>query len=1038
MYQLDSTKGWHSDFEPQTQPAGTYRKLVNGVRSLSGGIQSEPSSSPILNLGGLSLLGWCELTQELILFLGNGADCQVGVLGVDDVYTPILNTPELTFDLAYRVCSLGKKNFKGERVVYFTDGKNPLRFLNLDSPPTVDIADNLQLFTYASLPTPTWLPELENSGEVPTGVYQVVARQLTRSTNPTSYGLLSEVLPVVEENRAVGRDQFDGALPQTPTSKALQVRFDNLDKDFPFLQVVIITFQGTGNQFQAYEVGTIGLNGRTSYTFTYRGVSQHVREVPVEELVTQPIRYETARVLSQKDGILVASNLTTKPKPAFSFQELANQVSLRYTIEEVDITTLTFQDYKDELLSATKRGYRRGETYAFALSPLYRDYQDTTAYHIPAPPYLGTFPQEAEEVGTVDPANTSSKALGTYQSSEEYPEGFDYPTGLVRYHVLPTLAQEPMLVTRGGVTYLRLLGIEADFSSIPLLPDEVSKDLVGFQLLRLERTLANSRILTQGIASPHMKADNLPTMGMVPWGGHPSVVNGHAEEYFPRLLGFLSPEVVFDGTAFPGVARSGQYLRAVTQLYGNQVLPSSDGQSLAEGDRRYNLLLDYTQHLPLPVGQSFTLTLDQSATDQVPVGRDTSSTTPTENTYSLPDGTLINLVGTNGYQFFKTTTDPDFNTRYYNGRQGETWYDDKGDSSDEVSVNGVYKGGADIGIVGSTQRNLYNLTISRSAQYGKVEDGVYHRIGTYSLGSGSSVQVWGGDTFLVKWAVVTTATSFPVQARSLQYFWCESSHNLNYRHYLKTVGIAGNADYQQGTLPYYPKYPTITNRDPTRLGILDFSPALGHSAGYNHQYSFQDKLLSYFPKGITEEEVTQFENRSIYSQQSVEGEQLDAYRVFLPNDYQDIPKVRGPITQTFTLGNTFYVHTSQGLWRTFFNEQVSQAASSGEVYLGTGGVFTRPPVEVVPVEGGYAGTQGQWGITTPYGHFFPDTYNHKVWKLAGDGQLEDLTKQGIRKWAMENITLVADQPALGKGYTLAWDYRLERLLVTKLTTPAVV
>ncbi|MDO7847630.1 hypothetical protein Q5H92_14775 [Hymenobacter sp. M29] len=1031
MYQADFTKGWHSDFDPIDQPSQTYRRLVNGIRGLGGTIESEPGQELLSPLGDLKLLGHYTLGPDIVLFLSDGTTHQVTVLDSQDQFQNILNHPDLNFSLAHRISVEGKLNFKGERVVYFADGYNPLRYLNLDSPPTVDVANNLKLMTSASLPIPQWLEQVEGGGSVPTGVYQVVARQLTRSTNPTGFGLTSEVLSVVDENRAVGRDQYDGGLPQTPTTKALQVRFTNLDPDYPFLEPVIITYQGTGNQFTAYTLPVVQLNGRTEYTLTYRGESQHQKEVLLEELVSQPTRYTSALTLSQKDGILVASNLQAQGRPDFSFQTFANAVTLTYTITEVVVGD-NFLDYKGELPSATLRGYRRGETYAFGLSPLYQDYQDTTAYHIPASHYVGTGTQELDEVGYVDRANTTTKALGTYQSTDDYPTGFDYPTGKVRYHVMPTVEQEPLLVTRGGVTYLRILGVVADFTSAhALLPADGIPGLTGFNLVRMSRTPENSRVLTQGIAQQHL--DRNTDTGLSGWAGHAPGQNQNPT-YRANLLGFFSPETVILGQ----VPTTAQYIKGVAQLAGDQVNVAQKRDNASTG-LYFHLLLDYKAQTVFPSGGPYSGTLVASLTDRVPAGIDHEAGV---STYDLKDGSLtLTTTETPGYVLLKTTQNLSFNTRLYGDGKAETYYKVEANATDGVYANGNNVDGASyLQVVGDTQRFLYNLTTANPAQYGRVEDGTYHRVGTWSLSPTALTQsFWGGDTFLGKFAVVVNQPYLQVlaDARSLQYFWCESSVNVNYRHYLRRVGEPGDADYQAGTLPCYPKYPKLWEEDTSKpLGLLNYSPSLGHPTGYNRQYSFEDQLLSYFPTGLTEEEVTQFPNRSIYSQQSVEGEQVDAYRQFLPNDYQDVPKSHGPITQTFVLGGTFGWHTSRGLWKGFFNEQVSQAASNGEVYLGTGGVFSRPPVLVVDGEGGYAGCQGQWGLTTPYGHFFPDTQHRKVWKLTPGWELQDLTKQGIRQWADTHLTPVPDQPGLDSGYTLGWDYHRDRLLLTKLTTPA--
>jgi hypothetical protein len=242
--------------------------------------------------------------------------------------------------------------------------------------------------------------------------------------------------------------------------------------------------------------------------------------------------------------------------------------------------------------------------------------------------------------------------------------------------------------------------------------------------------------------------------------------------------------------------------------------------------------------------------------------------------------------------------------------------------------------------------------------------------------------------------------------RSLTNIFIESKINCNYRHRIidrptpySDVGAQLGPDF----------YPNSSNPNDV-MGICT-SFQYAQNNGYNITYSFDNDVRTFVPKPFGFVQVEKLPTRTIYSQQSLQGEQTDQYRIFLINDLQDLPRDKGEITNQFVFNNTLYLHVENALWRTFVNTAVQIAASNvNAVLLGNGGVFDRPPELVFRQDGGYAGTQHKWGCAnTPFGYVFPDFKNKKIFVF--NDQLEEISAVGMTTWFNNNMNQPFNNPA---------------------------
>jgi hypothetical protein len=291
-----------------------------------------------------------------------------------------------------------------------------------------------------------------------------------------------------------------------------------------------------------------------------------------------------------------------------------------------------------------------------------------------------------------------------------------------------------------------------------------------------------------------------------------------------------------------------------------------------------------------------------------------------------------------------------------------------------------------------------------------------------------TIELFNGDTFISKMAIMSTTTephdehTSELAFYTMSYVMLESSINAHYRHY-----TTSNGSSFKGTVPYFPKERTLWSKE-GQSGLFQVNPINGHSNGYNKQYSFDAGIKKFYPKPLLlEEEVNNYGNRVIYSEVSLEGEQFDANRLFLPNNYHDVPKHKGAISDMFVHNSNLYFHTPQTLFKAYFNESTTQLSSSGELVLGNGGLFPRPSIETYTIEGGYGGSSSSSGINTPYGRIFIDEIQGKVF-LLGESMVE-ISMDGLSKWFRKGLSV--EQETLTKGYVATFDYTNRRYILCK-------
>lgn len=1016
--------GMLPQFDSIVKLPGSYLMAINMMRDETGTIMNEHGTKSAFQLpAGRIINGMCNLGNDIIIISTAVSPMitttEIGILDINDNYHIKLTRNDLDYTEETRLNLEARINHRGERIIYIAGKGVKLRVINLDITIPTDGFDRLtSLFLEYDLPK-TEVKEIVTGGNVTSGVYQFAARLVTESNNVTPFGAVTGPIPIGTGTLGDRKD-YGGADPQTPTNQAIPFTVSEIDPTFSHIEPCVITYMGEANIIRVRSLGKIPIDNRSSIDIKYTGALQEVGDILESQLNIDATLYEFAEHITQKDNTLILANVHESEDKVI-WQNVANQIKVRYVehsmpvLENIDFRRITpegeiplrpedymagnnlhdstwvdrgvggsFNDYANPINCAKFVTYKRDEVYSFTFTPVFISGREGDAYHIPA----------------LDPIPGSKMLRPVLSTSHRYPNDFSVFAGqFVRYHRMPGNEESPFIVMDGDIAILKPLGLEFE------LPEGNWKDKVSGYKIGRENRRGKETILCQGLIKPIYRIGDassilytpVPGMGNVQLGGivetgtimnrgnlsrdHKSIFTFHAPDLLMNKQTILPDQLVkvaeLKGVikaANPGRIETGAFDAGINFVdtaisnYNKEIVPIYNevdyisSESLDPEDRPME---PTAANLTRPLGKGQVTLTYRRILECIAITTKLEHTTINNFVESMVPNRHI---GINTYRLFDNANDAKLSL-YELRRNVSEFYGD---------------------IYNKESLPIIQVNLSKPLQDPRTNQPV----------NTLRPIAFGGDTYISKFAYTFKDTGprtesnerIPYKMSSMVYFWLESQNNYNFRHYRD---IANN---ESGTLPYYPKNKVIRNME---NGILDFPVAMGHSELYNKHYSAQNLFKRNYTKAVDEERIAKFENRIIYSATSIEGERFDAFRLFLPGNYHDIPKQYGKITGIFIQGNDLFIHSERSLWRAFYNNLATQATSEGDIVLGNGGAFPRPSIPMITNAGGYAGCLDiRSSIGTPMGRYFYDGNNAKFYHL-GEG-LQEVSNSHMFNFLREN------------------------------------
>ncbi len=338
-------KGIMKDYNESFIGEGTYTHARNAVNNSHDGqvgvLGNEPSNIFCVNLP-YTLIGCIHLgDDQWVVFTTDDTNSEIGIFDESDCTYQSLRSPDgnpinfncLGFKRTNLITGVFRERFDCDRVIYWDDGLNPSRTMNIDQIPVLKsctLSGTCLICTetlsggYASLncedvrlaPLVTRpcikIQRGEVAGTLPNGSYQAAIAYLINGVRVTDY---------------LGLTNVQGLFTHENTSSSLQITIENIDQDFEEFELVILS--NINAQSVAKKIGTYSSTQGTIYVDRW---STEYVTVSISDIVlrTEPIEKSDA-MYTVNDYLL---RIGSYSKFKFNYQPLANKITTKWVSVE--------------------------------------------------------------------------------------------------------------------------------------------------------------------------------------------------------------------------------------------------------------------------------------------------------------------------------------------------------------------------------------------------------------------------------------------------------------------------------------------------------------------------------------------------------------------------------------------------------------------------------------------------------------------------------------------------------------------------------
>lgn len=528
--------------------------------------QNEPGNELCISFPeGYSLIGshFINESGKHIFFLTNDTtgDCEIGYMDNNDcVYKTYINAPCLNFKVSSPIHKVVHKITNCTTEIYWTDGLNPRRFLDLNNPPYVtstgvNVCDSINTTAIdcnkLKIQPNFSIPEIDvtdvvNGGNLTAGVYQFAIQYCDSAGDPyTSYYSVTNPTPISNED--ITTLDFNYSV-----GKSIELNIKNLDltRYFEYYNIAVIK---TINAVTSVElIGTYFIDG-SSKTITYTGQNQTQIRLTLDDVFEKFPYYDIASDVTAVQDVIVWQGLTSIDQ--VNYQKIANQITLQWETWRIPST----ENYSNPVNATNLRGYLRDEVYAFEIVFLLKNGQQTDGFHIPGralsvndtlyadvpdtnPDFIGepTYSSggigyspywkiynTATEVGFSEGYSSNADYKGAYkygdfaywESTDVYPCNTDVWGDLanqpIRHHKFPDTLVSPIFESAVYASGSPLTPVETKNAVFPIgvkidvqqisqlvqtsdLTADQKQNIVGFKIVRGNRN-TNKSVIAKGI-----------------------------------------------------------------------------------------------------------------------------------------------------------------------------------------------------------------------------------------------------------------------------------------------------------------------------------------------------------------------------------------------------------------------------------------------------------------------------------------------------------------------------------------------------------
>ena len=388
--------GMNMDQSVNQIPKGTLSYALNAsvenFDANSINYQNEPGNEFCLDFPtGYRVIGEHFIAEQNkhVFFLAN-PDLNTSEIGYmlnnDCIYHTYVNADCLNFNIHYPVHKSVHKITNCTTEIYWTDGLNQRRFLNLDDitsiytvKPGTNVCDNetipvidcnkLNIQPNFDIPQLA-VTDVTTGGSLIAGTYQFAIQYCDSiGDGYTSYYSVTNPTPIADINKTTFNFNYE-------VGKSIVLSINNIDVTGYFRYFNLAVIKTINNITSVELVGTYFIDDNEK-RITYTGQNQEQVKLTINDIFEKFPYYEIAQDITAVQDLLIWDNLTSIDK--VNYQRIANQIQLQWQTYKIPDN----ENYSDELNATNLRGYLRDEVYAFEIVFLLKNGKQTEGFHIP-------------------------------------------------------------------------------------------------------------------------------------------------------------------------------------------------------------------------------------------------------------------------------------------------------------------------------------------------------------------------------------------------------------------------------------------------------------------------------------------------------------------------------------------------------------------------------------------------------------------------------------------------------------------------------
>lgn len=334
------------------------------------------------------------------------------------VYKTLINARCLNFRITNPIHKIVANIGSCDTELYFTDGYNPRRFINVDSLPYREYLENgvrvktdefdcSLLEVQSSVKMPCIVPiVVSDGGNITAGTVQF-ALQYANSGAEAYTSMFSITNPVSIFEKRYGLDY------NFPTNKSVKLQISNLDTKFDYFNLIVIkTVNGVSDPEL---VGTYEITSE-SRDVVYTGNNVTQSNLTMEDVFQSFPYYGAAEDVANVNGVLVWAGL--KSKKRISYQSIANKIKLDWVTVQVPYTEK--QAYNG-VNTAKYRGQMRDEVIPYEIAFITKHGVRSDRFHIPGRALIpGTDDVVVNAAGNDDVVTKNYDECAAEETSQPY------------------------------------------------------------------------------------------------------------------------------------------------------------------------------------------------------------------------------------------------------------------------------------------------------------------------------------------------------------------------------------------------------------------------------------------------------------------------------------------------------------------------------------------------------------------------------------------------------------------------------------------